>query len=103
MVRLQDQGKREEENRQGNACRQYNQTHRGKSLLHAGCGVGQGQKAKADRGCPSPLSLCYGIGDKALDISEAYGVSIGYSDLKDLPAGYHLRYLYTGKDVEAPE
>lgn len=45
----------------------------------------------------------YGIGDKALDVSEAYGVSIGYSDLKDLSAGFHLRYLYTGKDVKSPE
>ena len=45
----------------------------------------------------------YGIGDKALDVSEAYGVSIGYSDLNDVSLGYHLRYLYTGKDVEIPE
>ena len=45
----------------------------------------------------------YGIGDKALDVSEAYGVSIAYSDLKDPSAGFHLRYLYTGKDVEIPE
>lgn len=45
----------------------------------------------------------YGIGDKALDVSEAYGVSIGYSDIKDLPSGFHLRYLYTGEDVDIPE
>ena len=45
----------------------------------------------------------YGIGDKALDVSEAYGVSIAYSDIKDLSAGYHLRYLYTGEAVEIPE
>ena len=49
----------------------------------------------------------YGIGDKALDVSEASGVSIGYSDIKDLPAGFHLRYLYyrqrPGKDEEIPE
>ncbi len=44
----------------------------------------------------------FGMGDKALDVSEAYGVSIGYSDLADLPAGFHLRYLYTGEDVELP-
>ena len=44
----------------------------------------------------------YGIGDRALDVSQAYGVSIGYSDLADLPAGFHLRYLYTGEDVELP-
>ena len=45
----------------------------------------------------------YGFGDKALDISEAYGVSIGYSDLKDPEAGFHLRFLYTGEEVELPE
>ncbi len=45
----------------------------------------------------------YGIGDKTLDVSEKYGVSIGYSDISDVSAGFHLRYLYTGKDVEIPE
>ncbi len=45
----------------------------------------------------------YGMGDKALDVSQAYGVSIAYSDLKDPSAGFHLRYLYTGKEVELPE
>ena len=45
----------------------------------------------------------YGMVDKALDVSEAYGVSIAYSDLKDPSAGYHLRYLYTGEEVEIPE
>ena len=44
----------------------------------------------------------YGMGDKALDVSEAYGVSIAYSDIKDLSAGYHLRCLYTGEEVEKP-
>ena len=44
----------------------------------------------------------YGIGDKALDVSEAYGVSIAYSDINDLSAGFHLRYLYTGEEVEIP-
>lgn len=45
----------------------------------------------------------FGIGDKALDVSEAFGVSIAYSDLKDPAAGFHLRYLYTGEEVEMPE
>ncbi len=45
----------------------------------------------------------YGFGDKALDVSESYGVSISYSDINDPSAGYHLRYLYTGNDVECPE
>ncbi|MBQ9910092.1 MAG: hypothetical protein IJM50_01055 [Lachnospiraceae bacterium] len=44
----------------------------------------------------------YGIGDKALDVSEAYGVSIGYSDLKDPAAGFHLRFLNTGDQVMIP-
>ncbi len=44
----------------------------------------------------------YGMGDKALDVSKAYGVSIGFSDLKDITAGFHLRFLYTGDDVENP-
>ena len=50
---------------------------------------------------PYAYHYVYGFGDKALDVSEAYGVSIGYSDLKDPEAGFHLRYLYTGEDVDA--
>ena len=45
----------------------------------------------------------FGIGDKALDVSKAYGVSIGYSDISDPSSGFHLRYLYTGEDVEIPD
>ena len=45
----------------------------------------------------------YGMGDKALDVSEAYGVSIAYSDLKDPSAGFHLRHLYTGEGTEIPD
>lgn len=45
----------------------------------------------------------YGIGDKALDVSDAYGVSIAYSDIKDPSAGYHLRYLYKGDEVKIPK
>ncbi len=44
----------------------------------------------------------YGFGDKALDVSVEYGVTIAFSDLKDEDAGFHLRYLYTGDDVEQP-
>ena len=43
----------------------------------------------------------YGFGDKALDISEKYGVTIGYNDLKDPDGAFHLRYLNTGADVDA--
>ena len=45
----------------------------------------------------------YGFGDKALDVSEAYGVSIGYSDINDPSAGFHLRYLSVGSEVSLPE
>ena len=43
-----------------------------------------------------------GFGDKGLDISEQYGVTIGYSDIKDTSTGFHLRYLYTGNEVDLP-
>ena len=44
----------------------------------------------------------YGFGDKGLDVSVKYGVTIAYNDIKDADAGFHLRYLYTGSDVELP-
>ena len=44
----------------------------------------------------------YGFGDKGLDVSVQYGVTIAYNDIKDADAGFHLRYLYTGDDVELP-
>ena len=44
----------------------------------------------------------YGFGDKGLDVSVQYGVTIAYNDLGDADAGFHLRYLYTGSDVELP-
>ena len=44
----------------------------------------------------------YGFGDKGLDVSVEYGVTIAYNDVKDADAGFHLRYLYTGSDVETP-
>lgn len=44
----------------------------------------------------------YGFGDKALDVSKQYGVSIAFSDIKDLSAGFHLRYLHKGSEVELP-
>lgn len=45
----------------------------------------------------------YGFGDKAADVSGQYGVTIGFSDLSDVPAGFRLRFLYTGADVEIPD
>ena len=44
----------------------------------------------------------YGFGDKAVDVSQKYGVTIAFSDIKDPAAGFHLRYLYTGNDVDLP-
>ncbi len=44
----------------------------------------------------------YGFGDKGLDVSVQYGVTIAYSDLKDADAGFHLRFLSTGSDVNLP-
>ncbi len=44
----------------------------------------------------------YGFGDKGLDVSAEYGVTIAYSDIKDVDASFHLRYLYTGSDVSLP-
>lgn len=41
----------------------------------------------------------YGFGDKALDVSVKYGVTIGFNDVKDEASAFHMRYLYTGKDV----
>ncbi len=43
-----------------------------------------------------------GFGDKALDVSVEYGVTIGYNDLQDNDGAFHLRYLYTGSDVDMP-
>ena len=44
----------------------------------------------------------YGFGDKAADVSAEFGVTIAYSDLKDEAAGFHLRDISTGDDVEEP-
>ena len=63
----------------------------------------KGRKPRLIEDAHPHYHFVYGIGDKALDISEAYGVSIAYSDLKDPSAGFHLRYLYTGKDVKIPD
>lgn len=43
-----------------------------------------------------------GFGEKGLDVSAAYGVTIAYSDINDVPAGFHLRDVMTGEDVEKP-
>ena len=63
----------------------------------------KGRKPRLVEDAHPHFHYVYGFGDKALDVSEAYGVSIAYSDLKDNSAGFHLRFLYTGKEVEIPE
>ena len=62
----------------------------------------KGRKAKLIEDAHPHYHYMYGFGDKGLDISEKYGVTIAYSDIKDLSTGFHLRYLYTGKDVDLP-
>ncbi len=61
-----------------------------------------GRKPKTIEDSHPHYHYVYGFGDKALDVSVAYGVTIGYSDLKDVPGGYHLRDVITGDDVELP-
>ena len=63
----------------------------------------KGRKPRLVQDAHPHYHYVYGIGDKALDVSEAYGVSIAYSDIKDLPAGFRLRYLYTGEEVDIPD
>lgn len=43
-----------------------------------------------------------GFGEKGLDVSETYGVTISYSNVNDLPAGFHMRNVFAGKNVEIP-
>ena len=46
------------------------------------------------------LHYVKGFGEKALDVSQEYGVNIGYNDLEDVALSYHLRDLSTGEKVE---
>ena len=63
----------------------------------------KGRKPRLVQDAHPHYHYVYGIGDKALDVSEDFGVSIAYSDLKDLSAGFRLRYLYTGEEVDIPD
>ena len=45
----------------------------------------------------------YGFGDKALDGSDSYGVTIRYSDIHDAAAGFHERDVLTGAEVDPPK
>lgn len=44
----------------------------------------------------------YGFGDRGLDVSVPYGVTIAFNDVGDPDAGFHLRFLSIGADVEKP-
>ena len=44
-----------------------------------------------------------GFGDKAVDISEEFGVTIRYSDIADVSTGFHERDISTGESVEPPK
>ena len=40
-----------------------------------------------------------GFGDKALDVSKQYGVSIAFNDLDDNAGAFHVRFISTGDEV----
>ena len=63
----------------------------------------QGRKPKLAEEQHPHLHYVYGFGDKALDISQQYGITIAWSDIRDVPAGFRLRSLSTGNEVETPE
>jgi len=60
------------------------------------------KKARVIEDAHPHFHYTYGFGDKGLDVSAEYGVTIAYSDIKLPEDGFHLRYLYTGSDVEMP-
>lgn len=45
----------------------------------------------------------YRFGELAYDVSEDYGVTVSYSNLKDEKAGYRTRNIKTGKSVKPPK
>ena len=59
----------------------------------------KGQSVTKD-GIPC-LHYMFGFGDRAYDISEEYGVTTAFSDIHNVPAGYHLRSIETGKKVKS--
>ena len=63
----------------------------------------KGRKPRLIEDAHPHFHYVYGFGDRAVDVSEKYGVTTAYSDIKDPEAGFHLRYLYTGAEVELPE
>lgn len=62
----------------------------------------KGRKPKLVEDSHPHYHYVYGFGDRALDVSVQYGVTIAYNDIKDLSVGFHLRFLYTGSQVDLP-
>ena len=44
----------------------------------------------------------FGFGEVAYDVSTQFGITTAYSNINDVDAGYHLRDILTGNDVEPP-
>lgn len=45
----------------------------------------------------------FAFGERAYKISDEFGVTIEYSNLKDEESGFRLRTIYTGADIIVPE
>lgn len=45
----------------------------------------------------------FSFGERAYKISDEYGITVEYSNLKDEAAGFRLRNIQTGSDVKAPK
>ena len=46
---------------------------------------------------------CFGFGDKAVQVVQDYGVTVGFNDIKDNDGAYRLRDISTGKQVDPPK
>lgn len=44
----------------------------------------------------------FAFGERAYKISDEYGITVEYSNLKDKPTGFRLRDIKTGEDVKTP-
>lgn len=45
----------------------------------------------------------FAFGERAYKISDEYGITVSYSNIKDEAAGFRMRSILTGEDVKAPE
>lgn len=45
----------------------------------------------------------FAFGERAYQISDDYGITVSYSNLKDEEAGFRLRTLIVGEDIKIPE